>query len=871
MNRHIFKVGLLAIFTMLISIGSAQAQNLGADEIEKYSADTEKLVSFLEFTFNTIGNPEVPVKEKDIIINQSFAKFFENEKVQIEDDLDENREVPINKDVQAYLKDIDFFFKHVAFKFDIEQIEHQINEKNQLFFKVTINRNLKGITVAGDTIDSNRLRYIEINLNDTEKDLKIASIYTTKLNEKEELRNWWNELPLVWKEVLGKNRMLYDTIRMSDLLWFNDSLAKLNIEVSWKLSRDTLTIASHDSLYLALNDSAAINAAFIDRQLKNITKLDTINISGMPQITSLEPLAKLSELKRIDCSHTPIRELMPLRNLTHLEFLDCAHTDITKLDALKYSTRMETLHIDGNQIQNIAPVANFVQLQKLFLNQTLVDSLEPISELGLLKELEFAGTPVKSLQALSDLKQLEHLDFSKTNISDLSPLASMTNLYILKFEGSAVSDLQPLAGAETLHYLFADQTRISDLSPLDGLSTLSKIYCDKTQINRKDAIAFMESNPNVLVVYESTNLADWWRGLTPAWQQVFAPYVRSMQNPSKEELHQITKMESLDISGNKQIRSLEALTNFARLKVLNCQQTDIIDIEAVASLTDLNELNFSDTRVSNLQPLESLNRMRKISFDRTQVASIAPLIELSNLEYIYCDESPVPVAEVLTFMQAHPDCLVIYQTATLEQWWAGLPEVWKLLDEGFSISGDALSREQLQQIVNRKSVDLNSLDEMQERAIEIRSLEYLQQFLLLKELKFSNTSITNLVPLQGMESLRVIIAPNNPIESLEPLSEVKNLEILDVQNSPIESLEFLDGLQQLKKINCSGTQIKKLKGIENKQQLQQVDCYNTSIRKLKELEYLPALKLVRCYNTRLKQRTIDKFKEARPEVEVIYY
>jgi len=146
----------------------AAQQALSGEEIDEYRAQAQQLVSFLQFTLNTIGDPDVPVKEKDIIINQSYLKFFESDKVQIEDDLVEQRDVPVNKDVQAYLKDIDFFFQKVTFEFTVEEITEEINEKDQLFFKIQLNRNLQGITIEGDTVNTNRVRYIEINLDELE-------------------------------------------------------------------------------------------------------------------------------------------------------------------------------------------------------------------------------------------------------------------------------------------------------------------------------------------------------------------------------------------------------------------------------------------------------------------------------------------------------------------------------------------------------------------------------------------------------------------------------------------------------------------------------------------------------------------------------
>jgi hypothetical protein len=46
-----------------------------------------------------------------------------------------NRNTPINKDVQAYLKDIDFFFKWANFKFDLQSIANSTRNDGSIFSK----------------------------------------------------------------------------------------------------------------------------------------------------------------------------------------------------------------------------------------------------------------------------------------------------------------------------------------------------------------------------------------------------------------------------------------------------------------------------------------------------------------------------------------------------------------------------------------------------------------------------------------------------------------------------------------------------------------------------------------------------------------
>ena len=163
------------------------------------------MINYLQETVNFIGDPDNYDHEKDIIFKESYSKIFRDENVQVDEDLDENRGTTINKDVQAYLKDIDFFFHDVEFTFDIQNVVPQINENGETFFKVEMVRTIAGNTITGDSINNSINRFLEINLDTYKKELKIVSFYTTKPNVKEELSNWWNNMSDAWKKHLAKD------------------------------------------------------------------------------------------------------------------------------------------------------------------------------------------------------------------------------------------------------------------------------------------------------------------------------------------------------------------------------------------------------------------------------------------------------------------------------------------------------------------------------------------------------------------------------------------------------------------------------------------------------------------------------------------
>ena len=183
----------LSLILFYMTFGS-YAQKLSKEETARYEAEINAMVTYLEETLNFIGDSTTSAQEKGIVFTESWNKIFIDDKVQVEDDLDVNRKTPINKDVQAYLKDIDFFFKWVTFKYDVQSIANNTRDDGSIYFKVTLSRHMTAHTINNEHIDDIRNRFIEINLDNQNSSLKIASIYTSKINEKETLRNWWNSL-----------------------------------------------------------------------------------------------------------------------------------------------------------------------------------------------------------------------------------------------------------------------------------------------------------------------------------------------------------------------------------------------------------------------------------------------------------------------------------------------------------------------------------------------------------------------------------------------------------------------------------------------------------------------------------------------------
>src|SRR5882762_7065098 len=311
------------------------------------SADDKKvrdIVAFLEFVLNTLGSSSTSARDKDVLVTQTYSKIFRDDKVQIEDDLDEERKVVTNKNVVAYLKDVDFFFKDVKFEFSIEGIQSGVNADNKPFYKVSLKRNMTGTTAEGTPVNKTIPRFVEINYNPDDKDLKIVSIYTNEFNEKEALMNWWAQLSFEWQTLFKAKLDVTDSVGLPDI--------------------------------------------------RKITALEALDLSNNKYVQTIEPLAQLTGLKSLTLSKTGIDDLSPIRNLTELVELDLSYTKIKDLVPLKYSNKLVKLNLNHTDVSDISVVQKMPKLQNLELSATPVVDFLPLASLGELVHLNLAASKI---------------------------------------------------------------------------------------------------------------------------------------------------------------------------------------------------------------------------------------------------------------------------------------------------------------------------------------------------------------------------------------------------------------------------------------------------------------------------------------------
>lgn len=137
------------------------------------------------------------------------------------------------------------------------------------------------------------------------------------------------------------------------------------------------------------------------------------------------------------------------------------------------------------------------------------------------------------------------------------------------------------------------------------------------------------------------NKKEWWRILDVTWKRIFKKAIDINHNPTDEELIEILSLETIDISSNPYVISLEPLQNLKKLRKLNCSRTKIRTLEKIQHLNLIDELDCSFSEVNSLEPLKNLQSIWYLNCSNTKIKSLRGLEKLNELAHLNCSDTTI--------------------------------------------------------------------------------------------------------------------------------------------------------------------------------------------------------------------------------------
>lgn len=807
-NKEIFLILFLTSCLHVFGQTQVPTDTLPDPQVEQVKA----MVSTVEFYFNMLGSKRTNTREKETIINESYQKLFLNDRVQIEDDLQEERSTQIFKDVQAYLKDVDFFFQQAVFEFEVDTVERLYTVDSIPYFKAEILRNLTAIDLNGDTLAITGQRFMEFNLDGPNGEMKVVSMYSNKIDRAKQLKYWWLNLSVGWRKIFQDEIGIYD---------------------------DSLTVD----------------------ELTRIAGMDSLDLTDNDQIVSLDPVYVLTDLAYLKLTNSFISDLSPLRSITRLKVLDLSQSSIHDLSNLKYHTDIEEMILHNSHITDFSVLETFEKLKYLDLRGAKDLDLAFIGGLKSLTSINLSGASGTNEIDFSQLENLRFLNLAVSDLDNLNGFENLTQLRDLNLTGSKVNSVESLKSLDVLVTLDISNTAVTEILTLKSLKSLYKLDVNGLSLEEAQVDGFIESS-SALLVRRTEELSAWWSGLSFEWKTVFSDLLE-LPDPTAEELVRLLSLKLLDAS-NSGIKSLEPLSMLTKISVLDVSNNNIKSLKGIEGLLDLEQLTLSTTNISDLGLMRNLSKLASIEASNTRIRTLTGLINLKKLERLNVDGTAVNQNEAKQLLNAIPTIKIRFQTEALNRWWSGLSDDFKkVFRENMTLSAEPTSAE-LHALTALKEIEVNG-------QLSPEDLSSFDQLFRLEVLILTRTGLSNLDMLPNVSSLKSLSITESPLSDLSSILRFKNLSKLDISNTAVTDLRPLVVLKDLKELNFSGTTIKRIRGVESLLELEKVDCSNTRVSRFDELFKLPKLKHVVCFNSKLNSKDIESLKASQPGIEIVFY
>ncbi|MGL5916302.1 MAG: leucine-rich repeat domain-containing protein, partial [Culicoidibacterales bacterium] len=267
------------------------------------------------------------------------------------------------------------------------------------------------------------------------------------------------------------------------------------------------------------------------------------------QVSSIDFLTNLENLKYVTLSENKISDISALRNKKKLVYLFLGKNKVTDVTPLSENTALQTIDLNDNRLVDINPLKNLVNLEFLDVSNvdrygvTIPDSITNINELGTLVKLKSFRINVHKLtdiDSISSLVNLEYFEANQNKITKLPSGSALTKLKTMSLENNVITDINQVDTFK-MGTIKLNGNSIIDVSPLyraiiyvdfgtqghnlpdcevkvgftgkltamNSLKGVSLSASDQTLTARDSIITPMQKNARASVVYEfkpSTNI-----------------------------------------------------------------------------------------------------------------------------------------------------------------------------------------------------------------------------------------------------------------------------------------------------------------------------------------------------------------------------
>ncbi len=347
-----------------------------------------------------------------------------------------------------------------------------------------------------------------------------------------------------------------------------------------------------------------------------------------------------------------ISDINGLESLSNLKILNLANNNIRFISNLEHLINLEELDLSRNEIKEIQGLESLINLKRLELSQNMIQRIKGLESLVSLKILNLFSNKIKEIEGLSKLIALEHLALFDNEITHIQNIGNLVNLKELRLDFNRISAISGLDDQTKLETLGLSQNRISKVENLHNLICLNRLDLAKNQISM---IEGLENNGKLKCLYLYMNNISNIEGLEKLADleelALFDNNIKQIANLSNlrklksldlmnnsisemKELGDLESLEELNLTSN-QISDVNSLENLKELKHLYLADNVIVKIKGLETLHYLETLNMNYNEISDMEGLRNLKSIRRVDLSNNSIGEIKCLEELKSLEELF--------------------------------------------------------------------------------------------------------------------------------------------------------------------------------------------------------------------------------------------
>ncbi|MFX1390765.1 MAG: leucine-rich repeat domain-containing protein [Promethearchaeota archaeon] len=202
------------------------------------------------------------------------------------------------------------------------------------------------------------------------------------------------------------------------------------------------------------------------KNLENFTYLEKLNLN-YNQITQIQGLDKLVNLKALYLQGNRIKKIENLLNLKSLEFVYLNNNKILEIEGVDGLYKLKSLILFDNFLSEIKNLKGLPKLEVLNLRNNQIKEIKGLEKLSSLRRLDISNNNIEEIKGLKKLTKLEFLDLSYNKINEIKGLANLRNLKFLDLRNNNLTSLKGLEKLKNLDHLYIGFNKITDLKNIE--------------------------------------------------------------------------------------------------------------------------------------------------------------------------------------------------------------------------------------------------------------------------------------------------------------------------------------------------------------------------------------------------------------------